>query len=283
VARDRCQIDTSEISLLTLLLTVLVSAPVQFGGHWPTLAEALRGAGVPLPSDTNGAVRITSFGTLADDRVYLIAYYDATPDNLLGELHIRAFDKRRRVWRSVTMESIGSILSINRSGGLFYVKGHSSPSATPLLVLDTRLALKRTLDGWPKLFLADGRVLFVRSMRHFVPTHAEVLALYDPVSNRDVTIYPAWRVNDRGAEKVPGSGDLWVDRSIGDVTPGRRPQTVEFRVTVQPMRIERDNRGHAAAPTQTIDMSCDVSGRVPSCRPFTSEVRPLLSPAPGRR
>jgi hypothetical protein len=266
-----------------VFVTLLVSAALQAGGNWPTLAETLRDAGVPIPSDAAGAGRITSFAESDDARWFVIAYYDEMPDGLLHELHVRAFDKRLRIWRSVTMESIGSILSIARRGGLFYIEGHSSPSATPLLVLDQRLSLKRRLDGWPKLFLADGRLLFVRSMRHFAPTHAEVLAQYDPASDHDVTIYPAGRVNDRGAEKAPGPGDVWVDRVIGEVTPGRHPKTIEFRVTVEPMRIEQDNRGHSAGPILTIDMWCDTSRRVPPCRPFPKEVRPQLSPASGRR
>jgi hypothetical protein len=64
-----------------------------------------------------------------------------------------------------------------------------------------------------------GRVIFQRSMPHFQPAHAGVLAIYDPRTDRDLTFYPSGAVNnDRGFERVPGSASVAMDRSIRDVT-----------------------------------------------------------------
>jgi len=252
--------------LVTLLVTGIVTPPPQAGGTWPTLAETLRAAAVPLPSGTAGTTRITSYDELNDAGSYVIGYYDLTRDNHLQTLHVRAFDKRRRTWQSVTLQEIGSILSIHRSGPYLVVEGHASPSGSAMLVLNDRLAVRQTLEGWPALFLADGRLIYVRAMVHFAPTHAEVLAVYDPAANRDATLYPVGTDNFRGGEQVSGT-DLWVDRSIQDVKETPAHDAIAFSVKTQQMRLNAQQNPEAAGPEESFRVTCSLAGR-PACRRY---------------
>lgn len=252
--------------MIPWLLATLLAVSFQAGATWPTLAETLRDQRVPVPAGVDAMRRITSFSTFDDDRRFVIAYYEVEPDGLLHDLQVRVFDKRTRAWRAAAFPSIGSVLSVAFHGGVFLIEGHSTPSAGPLLVLSAGLRMKRDLDGWIVFTLPDGRVLFERSMVHFAPMHAEVLAVYDPATNRQTSIFPAGVTNDRGGEQVAGT-DLWVDRSIGEVKAGAAPHTIAFDVKTQHVRIGDDNQGHPAGPERTVHVICDTSKRVPACSP----------------
>ncbi len=249
--------------MTALLIALLVSSVQQPATNWPTLAETLREHHALMPAGVDGAQRITSFAVLDDDRFVVIAYYDVVQDGLLHALHVRAYDRRARRWRAGAFDEIGSVLSIRRVGGLFFLEGHSSPSSGPLLVLAADLTLRRRMDGWIVHTAADGRVLFVRGMIHFAPAHAEALAVYDPASNRDITIYPAGRGDDRGIER---EGDVLIDRTIGTIAPGSDANTIDFPVTVQRMRVESDNLGHPVGAKEDRRVTCDLTPRVPVCR-----------------
>ena len=213
---------------------------------------------------------ITSYAVLDDEAGFAIAYYAQAPDGVLHELRIRACDKGTRSWRLLDRkEPIGGVVSIHRGGEFLVITGHSSPSAAPTLVLTKTLSLRRELDGWPELVMRDGRVFFQRSMIHFSPTHAAVLALYDPVSNREVNVYPANAASiERGIER---DGELWVDRSITAVKQGGRADTIDFHVVEQRMRLNQDQRGVPASPEQRFTVVCNLSSSPIGCSRKPSE------------
>jgi hypothetical protein len=260
--------------LVLLLVTLLVRTPLQATGNWPTLAQALAEHHVPLPSGLDGAQRITSFAVLDDTRDFVIAYYDMAPDSLLHTLHVRALDKRARAWRAATFEPIGSILKVVGGGAVLYVEGHTSPSATPLLVLTRSLRRRRELDGWPELVLPDGRVVFHRSMRHFAPTHADVLAIYDPATDRERTLYPRGPINDRGAEHE--GPDIWIDRTLSNVQSGPGRGMMQFRVQSQRMRLDARQAAAPASKAEDFAVTCDLATL--ACRP-----QPPSARGPARR
>jgi hypothetical protein len=246
------------VLLILLLAAMGVQATATLGG------EVVR-RNLPAPPEVHDLEQaITSYAVLDDERGFVIGYYAVEPDGSLHELRVRAFDNGSRTWRLKTFdEPIGSVLSIQRGGRFLYVTGHSSPSAAPLLVLEPDLALKRTLDGWPELVLPDGRVLFHRSMVHFAPTHAAVLALYDPVADREVNVYPANAARiERGIER---DGEFWVDRAIDFVKEAGKPATIEFKVVEQRMRLAQNDRAVPASPEQRFTVVCDLAARVISC------------------
>lgn len=251
------------LGLLVLLLCQSVpKAPPAIGVRAEVLSHSL-----PLPKDGADLDRpITSYSVLDDKRGFVIAYYAQEPDSRLHELRVRAFDRRAGSWRLKTFpEPIGSILKVERHAGYLYITGHSSPSATPLLVLSETLERKRELDGWPVLMLDDGRVVYHRSMVHFAPAHAAALALYDPVADRLDPVYPpAEAANERGIEKVRGT-DLFVERSFTDIKKGKEPRTIEFVATEQQIRLTPDNRGEPATPQQRRLVACNVAASPPVC------------------
>ncbi len=235
----------------------------------PTLASELLQRHLPVPGEAPELERpITSYSVLDENSRFVIAYYTVEPDDLLHELRVRSFDKRSHAWRSATFpEPIGSVLEIQSHGGYLYVVGHSSPSASPLLVLREDLQLKRVLDGWPVLMIGDGRVVFSRSMVHFAPAHAEVLALYDPAADRESTLYPSGPLdNERGIEKAPDTTDQWIDRRFSEIRRGDAPATVEFLVVTQRIRLDRRNTGEPVGQEERYHVHCDVIATQPSCR-----------------
>jgi hypothetical protein len=123
-----------------------------------------------------------------------------------------------------------------------------------LLVLSEALELKRELDGWPMLVLDDGRVVFHRSMVHFAPAHGGALALYDPVADREDSLYPPPGVkNERGIEEEMGSGTrLLVDRSFDAVKKSSAPGTIEFVALEQRMRLNDRTGGDPSGPERRL-------------------------------
>lgn len=240
----------------------------------PTLGRELLGRSLPVPPDAPDLEQpITSFSTLDDERGFAIAYYGIEPDGALHELRVRSYDRATRTWRKWTRaEPIGSVVGLQRRGRFLFVTGHSSPSASPLLVLTETLDLKRELDGWPQLLLADGRVFFVRSMVHFAPAHAAALALYDPARDREVAVYPdAATKNERGAELLPGT-DLVMNRSI-EAVKLRQGGTIEFSVVEQAMRLGPQMTGIPARPEERATIVCTISAAQPRCRRMTPTPR----------
>jgi hypothetical protein len=248
--------------MLVILVALVLAATIQ---NAPTLGAEVSRRNLPVPPVAADLDQpITSYSVLDDDGGFVIAYYGLEPDGLLHELRVRSFEARSRTWRTKQFaEPIGSVLSIQRHGGYLYLKGHSSPSAAPLLVLTEGLDRKRELDGWPMLMLDDGRVVYHRSMVHFAPAQAGALALYDPVADRVDSVYPpAGVANERGIERVPGT-DLLVDRSFAEVKRGKAFGTIEFVAVEQRTRVTRDNRGEAAGPERRLRVVCNVAAGRP--------------------
>ena len=245
--------------MVCLLLQSAPKTPASVGAE-------LLARNLPVPKDAADLDEpITSYSVLDDRQGFVIAYYGQEPDGLLHELRVRSFDARTRTWRSKTFpEPIGSILKIDRNASVIYVNGHSSPSATPTLVLSANLEVKRELDGWPVLMLDDGRMVFQRSMVHFAPAHGGALALYDPVADREVSLYPPPEANNERGVEAGGTG-LLMDRVISAVKLGKAPGTLEFQVVEQPMQVTRENRGEAAGPERRRLVVCNVDASPPVC------------------
>src|SRR5688572_27052902 len=116
-----------------ILVALVVAATVQNA----TLGSEIARRNLPVPpAATDLDQPITSYSVLDDDGGFVIAYYGVEPDGQLHELRVRAFDARSRTWRMKQFpEPIGAVLSVQRHARYLYVKGHSSPSSAPLLVL----------------------------------------------------------------------------------------------------------------------------------------------------
>jgi hypothetical protein len=123
------------------------------------------------------------------------------------------------------------------------------------------------------LVLGDGRVVFERSMIHFSAAHAAALALYDPRSDVDQALYPDASVkNHRGAERVEVT-DLWVERSMSKPVEGNGngPQTIEFTVTTQRMRLDDQQLARPAAAEERCSPASHPAPRTSHPRLTTGE------------
>jgi hypothetical protein len=262
-----------------LALSLLGNAPAS---QYRTLSAEIAEHNLPFPSDAADLRReITSYSSGDWDDSYLVAYYTVEPDGRLHDLVVRRFDKRMRIWTSATFDAIGSVLRVDHGGGVYYLTGHSSPDASPLLVLSARLQRKRELDGFSDIVLLDGRLIFERSMRHFQPAHAAVLAIYDPHSDAEHSFYPARGFrNDSGLENVPGSDTDLRDRDIGPVTLSDDGKTFTFEVVKGTISIKteaggRNEHAEPAAPATRYLATCRTAPAVPTCaeRPISTRPR----------
>ena len=201
-------------------LAVLLVLQLGFAGQIAaeqneTLAEALRRESIPFPpvSIPHLDSQITSYATLNDDQEFLIAYYLlARRNELRTPLFVTGFNKKTGRWRHKSLADIkvkafeerpeeleadclGSVLSIQRSRGRFYLDLHLSPSAGCLLILSRDLDVWQALGGWTNAFFKSGLLVFSGNMVHFACVHPGTLFLYDPAERKSEQIYPP--KNDR--------------------------------------------------------------------------------------
>jgi hypothetical protein len=248
-----------------VLLPILLIALLLSTEGTQTLGSELAQRALPVPA---GAVdldrEITSYGVFDAADSFVIAYYLVEPDGLLHDLQVRAFDKRAGGWTYGSTPAIGGVLRMQRAAGFVYVSGHASPSAALTVVLDQNLKVRNKLDGWVELVLADGRLVFQRSMTHFQPAHAALLAIYDPVSGLERTFYPvAGAENNRGLEWVSKGRDVAVDRTLSqfETVP---PSNILFNVATQAIQVKQDGARPIDVP-QRFRVVCNVAVSVPTC------------------
>jgi hypothetical protein len=248
-----------------MLLPTLLTAIVLFSCQPQTLGSELATRALPAPPQAVDLDReITSYGVYDAEDSFAIAYYLVEPDGLLHEIQIRAFDKRTGMWSYGSTQEIGSVLRILSGAGYLYVSGHFSPSAAATLVLDKSLKVSHKLDGWLELVLPDGRLVFQRSMTHFQPAHAALLAIFDPRTFTDRNFYPAVGTqNDRGIEWLSKDRDVVVERvfsEIGTAPAGR----IRFNVVTQPIQVMQDGSRPLDVPRR-FRVVCTVALPVPAC------------------
>ena len=103
-------------------------------------------------------------------------------------------------------------------------------------------------------------------MVHFAPAHAEVLALYDPRTDRESTVYPSAPLdNERGIERVPDTADQWTERRFTGLRTGDAATAVDFIVVTQRIRLNLRNSGDAVGREERYRVHCDLTAPEPSC------------------
>ena len=190
--------------------TILALAAVCCIALLPRLASAdtLRSviAQSDAPPDTRAVANldreITSYTVLDNDKWFAISYYLQGSSNAIdGPLFVDRYDRALRQWRFASLsreqtragqsDCLGSALDFAPAGDSFLLTTHINPSAECVLVLSTDLQVRTTLYGWPLATLADGSIVFQRSMIHFAPVHAAEIAVYNRKTGRGYTIYPS--------------------------------------------------------------------------------------------
>lgn len=169
----------------------------------PTLREVLAAAGLKPLLDTVKDLDhpITSYATLNDHDVYLIAYYWDLPSGRLEDpLRILSFDRQTAEWQNAQLmlgsdqighsECVGSVLHAHALPNAFLLDTHINPSAGCLLILERNLAFRNALYGWYLAAVGDTQIVFQRSEVHFAAVHPAELALYNLSTNQETTLFP---------------------------------------------------------------------------------------------
>lgn len=235
---------------------VLVADPAWAG----TLGDVLTARGVAPPRSLTHLDRsLEAYQVLDDERDLLVVY--AVRDRRSARLHAARFTRAARAWiaapldwrvpaggggpRALEVEWCRSGLAIDRFPGGFLVRAHINPSAECTIVLGPDLAVRGVLAGWPRVTLADGRIVYQRNQIHFASFHPVALSLFDPRRGTDLTLYPrkpyrAARAAHVGrmravlsptwcsAHNHPCDPELFDEHVNGDVVADARGDTLAF-------------------------------------------------------
>jgi hypothetical protein len=139
-------------------------------------------------------------------------------------------------------------VNIIRHHARIYVTGHDGPSRAPTLVLTEDLRLLRILDGWIKLPLSDGRIVYHPGMVHFAPVHPGSLAVYDPRLDAARVVYPAGQQDSSAAIRN------LVDRRVGQVRETKG--SIVFEVVEQPFKWADTVRAVPSGPERRLIVTC---------------------------
>ncbi len=189
-----------------LILALAVASTVARGqGEGKTLRELLVAEHVPVDADTlhNLDKVITSGAELNDAKQFAMAYYVSDATGLLHTpMYMDVYDRRTERWRSgeiaaatarwkgTEVDCFGSVLAITAIADSFALETHINPSAGCELILSSELKLKASLYGWTVGYFGDGSIVYQRSEVHFATVHPAELAIYNPETGKDYTLFP---------------------------------------------------------------------------------------------
>jgi hypothetical protein len=189
------------LAALALLLAVFSQTQEQAG----TLRGALRQDGLPLDGANLPDLdrKITSGAELDSPEQFVLAYYlDDGTRNLNPPLTLVRYDKKSKtwqtgfiakaaaVWQDTEVPCLGSVLDVRSFGEGFLVETHINPSAGCALILSKTFQLEASLYGWALDSFSDGTLVYHRSQIHFATVHPAEIAVFDPRSKREFTIFP---------------------------------------------------------------------------------------------
>jgi len=193
------------LSLLSAACFALCGSPARGQGEGKTLRELLVAEHVPVDEDTlhNLDKVITSGAELNDAKQFAMAYYVSHATGLLhAPIYVDVYDRRTERWRSgeiaaatarwkgMDVDCFGSVLAITAIVDSFALETHINPSAGCELILSRELKLKTSLYGWIVGYFGDGSIVYQRSEVHFATVHPAELAIYNPETGKDYTIFP---------------------------------------------------------------------------------------------
>jgi len=232
-----------------------------------TLTEVLAKRGVPINdlSPSERSRRITSYAQSKDEAPFLIAYYDDDGSQMLkSPLRVLRYDKAAGFQRTDLIGTegpfsgvmhepnsmcLGSALDIEQAAGSVYIDTHINPSAGCVLVLSQNLKFKACLEGW--VIGTLGRILILHGNEvHFADVHPSTAAVYDPLSDKLMQVYPPRGDPRRKVFSAALASHLptrqWCEHEnkacdpetftsdIDDVTADDLKQTFSFTATLSP-------------------------------------------------
>jgi hypothetical protein len=174
-------------------------------GEGKALREVLAAEKLPLDADglRNLDAKISSGAELNDAQQFVIAYYvlDAT-GQLNPPMYVDVYDRGAGRWKSGEIRvgtareggadenCFGSVLAVVAYSDSYALETHINPSAGCELILSRDLKLKASLYGWIVGHFGDGGIVYHRSQVHFATVHPAEIAIYDPVTGKDLNVFP---------------------------------------------------------------------------------------------
>ncbi|HKW44934.1 MAG TPA: hypothetical protein VJN22_04695 [Candidatus Eremiobacteraceae bacterium] len=169
---------------------------------WPTLREAIRRAGVhdANPPTANLDQKITSFANTHGGSKFAIAYWLNAGEKSLGSrMWLAELDRPSNSWLAGHVDfdreperffgGQGSVMRVEFIGKYLYVETHNSPAASTTLQFTRKLRLRSTYFGWRLAEIADGNVVYLRSMTTESP-ETDSLAVFDAVAGTSRSLFP---------------------------------------------------------------------------------------------
>jgi hypothetical protein len=230
-------------------------------GEGNTLRQVLAAEKLPVDADAlpNLDKTITSGAELNDAGEFAIAYYlNDTTGQLNPPIYIDLYDRQTKRWRSgsigrttgkaegVDDECYGAVLSITAISDYYALETHNNPSAGCELILTRDLKLKTSLYGWIIGHFGDGGIVYERSQVHFATVHPAEIAMYDPGTGKDYTIFPHKPFQDVRLKIIKELGEFfkthqeYCQKANDPCDPEKFDSSVEDKVVT-------DDREHALA------------------------------------
>ena len=193
-------------ALSTLAFLLALSVP----GLGESLRELLAKNGIPatkfLQQELDQRVQGTS--DVAAGRT-LLAYQALSGELIVPPLHLVTYESRNgsvvRADLPMTDDDLcnGSFEVFKRLTHFTVLFMHINPSAGCMLILDSKLELKKTVYGFDVYEVAPDQILVFEDMMHFAPVHPQRLEVVNLANRTATEIYPL-------------KGDVWRARLIAE-------------------------------------------------------------------
>jgi hypothetical protein len=230
-------------------------------GERKTLRQVLAAESLPLDAETlhNLDKTITSGAELNDAAQFAIAYYLSDSTGLLKPpIFVDLYDRNTRRWKSGTIEAavakwegtdvdcFGSVLGITAIADSFALETHINPSAGCEILVSRDLKLKTSLYGWTVGHFADGGVVYHRSQIHFATVHPAEIAIFDPPTGKDFTLFPHKPFQEVRLQEIDGLREFY--KSHADYCQkADDPCDPEYFDSSIKGKVVTDDREHAMA------------------------------------
>jgi len=263
------------LRLSYFLAIIAVCLPLARAGQQSgsqTLAQVLATAGLKASPEAVSDLdqRITSYDVLDDPSVFAIAYHWELPSGMLEDpLRIVSLDRRSGKWKSKQLflgsdeiahsECMGAVVEMQALPDAFLIDTHINPSAGCLLVLSRDFEFRAALYGWYMAAFGDGSIVFQRSEVHFAAVHPAELAVYNPRTKKEITLFPRRPFQTIRAEYVeklrafynthqdwcrinndPCDPETMHSDVVGDVVTSDGEHALAFVISYEPIQVFKD-------------------------------------------
>jgi hypothetical protein len=230
-------------------------------GEGKTLRQELAEQHLPLDAEKlpNLDKTISSGAELNDAAQFVIAYYLLDSAGQLNPpIFVDLYDRSAGQWRSgsigaaaakwegLDVDCLGSVLQVQAIADSYVLETHINPSAGCEIILSGEMKVKTALYGWIVGHFGDGGILYHRSQVHFATVHPAELALYDPATEKDFTLFPHKPFQEIRLQEIKELGEFYSAHA-DYCQKANDPCDAEYFDSSIEGKVATDDREHAAA------------------------------------